>query len=160
LLDLTSVTRAEFTSIVEPFAQAFQEQMQAWTMTGKPRTQRSCTVYTNYPLPTAADRVRFTLSDLTHAPRHADHGATFGVIQSSGSTWLNIRIPVLLTTLGTAKRAPSRTLDELREQRGAMEDGEQAASPLFTKAPSDPSRAPKTLVNSKTTGAARRTTTP
>jgi hypothetical protein len=160
MLDLTSLTSEEFTSIVVPFEQAFQEHMQQWTMTGKPRTQRSFSVYTNCPLPTPEDRLLFTLSYLKHAPRQTYHGATFGLIQSSVSTWLNILIPVLNTALRSAKLAPSRTLDELRTRIGATEDGALAASPFFTMAPSDPSRAPKTLVNRRTTGVARRTTTP
>jgi len=159
LLDLTSLTSEEFTSIVEPFEAAFQEHMQQWTMTGKLRTQRSFSVYTNCPLPSAEDRLLFVLSYLKHAPRQAYHGATFGLIQSSVSTWLNILIPVLKNALGNAQLAPSRTLDELRARIGESEQGQTADSPFFTMAPSDPSRAPKTVVNRKTTGAARRTTT-
>ena len=159
LLDLTSLTSEEFNSIVEPFEQAFQEHMQQWTMTGQPRTQRSFSVYTNSPLPTPQDRLLFTLSYLKHAPRQAYHGATFGLIQSSVSTWLNILIPVLKNALRRAKLAPSRTLDELRARIGASEDGETSASPFFTMAPSDPSHAPKTAVNRRTTGVARRMTT-
>src|SRR5688572_21072950 len=102
MLDLTSLTSEEFTSIVVPFEQAFQEHMQQWTMTGKPRTQRSFSVYTNCPLPTPEDRLLFTLSYLKHAPRQTYHGATFGLIQSSVSTWLNILIPVLNTALRSA----------------------------------------------------------
>jgi hypothetical protein len=134
--------------------------MQQWTMTGKPRNGRSFSVYTNCPLPTKEDRLLFVLSYLKHAPRQAYHGATFGLIQSSVSTWLNILIPVLNNALRTAKLAPSRTLDELRARIAATEDGQAAASPFFTMAPSDPESAPKTQVNRKTTGAARRTTTP
>jgi hypothetical protein len=159
LLDLTSLTSEEFTSIVEPFEQAFQEHMQAWTMTGKRRTARSFSVYTNCPLPTPEDRLLFTLSYLKHAPRQAYHGATFGLIQSSVSTWLNILIPVLQNALRNADIAPSRTLDELRAKIGATEDGEETASPFFTMAPSGPFHTPKTQVNRKTSGAARRTTT-
>jgi hypothetical protein len=159
LVELTSLTSEEFTSIVEPFEQAFQEHMQEWTMEGKRRTARSFSVYTNCPLPTPEDRLLFTLSYLKHAPRQAYHGATFGLIQSSVSTWLNILIPVLQNALRNADLAPSRTLDELRARMGATGDGEGAASPFFTMAPSDLSRAPKTQVNRKTTGAARRTTT-
>jgi hypothetical protein len=159
LLDLTSLTSEEFTSLVVPFEQAFQEHMQQWTMTGRPRTQRSFSLYTNCPLPAAEDRLLFTLSYLKHAPRQSYHGATFGLIQSSVSTWLNILIPVLQTTLRAADLAPSRTLDELRERIGIAESSQVAGSPFFTMAPSERSRAPKTQVNRKTTGAARRTTT-
>jgi hypothetical protein len=134
--------------------------MQQWTMTGKPRTQRSFRVYTNCPLPTPEDRLLFTLSYLKHAPRQAYHGATFGLIQSSVSTWLNILIPVLKNALHTAKLAPSRTLDELRARIGATKLDQTDASPFFTMAPSDRSRAPKTQVNRKTSTAARRMSTP
>jgi hypothetical protein len=159
LLNLTSLTSEEFRSIVVPFERAFQEHMQQWTMTGKPRTQRSFSVYTTCPLPTPEDRLLFTLSYLKHAPRQSYHGATFGLIQSSVSTWLNILIPVLKNALRNAKLAPSRTLDELHARLGADEGTEAAASPFFTMVPSDRSRAPKTVVNRRTTGAARRTTT-
>ena len=159
LLDLTSLTSEEFKSLVAPFEQAFQEHMQQWTMTGQPRTQRSFSLYTNCPLPTAEDRLLFTLSYLKHAPRQSYHGATFGLIQSSVSTWLNILIPVLQTALRSAALAPSRTLDHLRELIGVAEGSQTASSPFFTMAPSEQSRAPKTQVNRRTTGAARRTTT-
>jgi hypothetical protein len=160
LLDLTSLTSEEFASIVEPFEQAFQEHMREWTMTGKRRTQRSFRVYRNCPLPTPQDRLLFTLSYLKHAPRQGYHGATFGLIQSSVSTWLNILIPLLQKALCNANLAPSRTLDELRARSGTNQDDAVAGSPFFTMAPSDPFRAPKTLVNRKTSGAARRMTTP
>lgn len=160
LLDLTSLTRAEFTALVIPFEHAFQEHMQQWTMTGQPRKARSFSVYTNCPLPTPEDRLLFTLSYLKHAPRQAYHGATFGLIQSSVSTWLNILIPVLQHALRHADLAPSRTRNALRVRIGAADEGTEAVSPFFTMAPSDPSRAPKTHVNRRTTGAARRTTTP
>ena len=159
LLDLTSLTGEEFGSLVAPFEQAFQERMQQWTMTGQPRKQRSFSIYANCPLPTPEDRLLFTLSYLKHAPRQSYHGATFGLIQSSVSTWLNILIPVLQTALRTAVLAPSRTLDELRERIGVAEGSEAAASPFFTMVPSALSRAAKTLLNRRTTGAARRTTT-
>lgn len=158
--ELTSLTLEEFTAIIPSFEAAFQAHMQEWTMTGQPRTARSFTVYTNCPLPTPEDRLLFVASYLKHAPRQAYHGATFGLIQSSVSTWLNILIPVLRTALRTDGLAPSRTRDELRARLGDPEVAATDAAPFFTTAPSDPSRAPKTEVNRKTTGAARRTTTP
>lgn len=160
MLDLTSLTRDEFSSLVPPFETAFQERMQQWTMTGKPRTQRSFSVYTNCPLPTPEDRLLFALSYLKHAPRQAYQGATFGLIQSSVSTWLNILIPVLQTALRNAQFAPARTLDELRTRIGADTTAQDNASPFFTMAPNVPFHAPKTQVNRKTTGAARRKTIP
>lgn len=160
VLDLTSLTPDEFALLVPPFEAAFQTHMQQWTITGQARTQRSFSVYTNCPLPTPEDRLLFVLSYLKHAPRQSYHGATFGLIQSNVSTWLNILIPVLQTALRDADLAPSRTLDQLRERIGADTTTKDSSSPFFTMAQSGPSRAPKTQVNRKTTGAARRKTTP
>ena len=156
--ELTSLNLEEFTALLEPFETAFQAHMQEWTMTGKPRTARSFTVYTNCPLPTPEDRLLFAVSYLKHAPRQVYHGATFGLIQSSVSTWLNILIPVLQVALRTEGLAPSRTLDELRERIGSSDVASH--SPFFTTEPNGPSHAPKTRVNRRTIGAARRTTTP
>lgn len=158
--ELTSLTLEEFVAVIAPFEAAFQAHMRDWTMTGQPRTARSFTVYTNCPLPTPEDRLLFVVSYLKHAPRQAYHGATFGLIQSSVSTWLNILIPVLRTTLRAEGLAPSRTLDDLRTRIGDPDAPATATSPFFTTAPSDPFRAPKTQVIRRTTGAARRTTTP
>ena len=159
VLDLTSLTPEEFASIVPAFEASFQDHMQQWTMTGRKRTQRSFSQYTNCPLPTAEDRLLFVLTYLRHAPRQVYHGQMFGLIQSSVSTWLNILIPILQTALQTAQFAPSRTLDELRQRLDQpTQEGDDTL--FFTTAPNDPSRAPKTRVNRKTTGAARRTTTP
>jgi hypothetical protein len=160
LLELTSLTCEEFISLLEPFEAAFQEHMQHWTMTGRPRTQRSFSLYTNCPLPTPEDRLLFVLTYLKHAPRQAYHGAMFGLIQSSVSTWLNILIPQLQTALRSAQLAPSRTLDDLQARIAADGAQQENSSPFFTMAPNDPESAPKTQVNRRITGAARRKTTP
>src|SRR6266536_3877692 len=98
-LDFTSLTLDEFSQLVPPFEAAFQAHMAAWRLDGKPRTARRFSVYANCPLPTPEDRLFFLLSYLKHAPTQAYHGATFELIQSSVSTWLNILIPLLHTAL-------------------------------------------------------------
>ena len=128
ILDLTSVTGDEFAQVLPAFEAAFQAHMHDWTMTGTPRTARQFTVYTNCPLPTAADRLLFTLSYLKNAPTQPYHGATFGLIQSSVSTWLNILIPVLRTALETLGDAPTRTLAALHQRLGVP--APVAAAPL------------------------------
>ena len=61
-LDVTSVTLDDFQHLVPPFETAFQCQMAAWRMDGKPRTARRFPVDNNYPLPhgpgTAARHLR------------------------------------------------------------------------------------------------------
>lgn len=160
VLDLTSLMPDEFEAIVPVFERCFQDRMAHWTMTGKPRTGRRFSVYTNCPLPTPEDRLLFVLAYLKHAPTQAYHGATFDLIQSSVSTWLNILIPVLHTALRDMGDAPTRTLAELRQRLGLDQPSGDAAAPFFTMAPSAPSRAPRTQVNRRTTIAARRKTTP
>jgi hypothetical protein len=159
VLDLTSLLPEEFETIIPAFEGCFQEHMQHWTMTGKPRTARRFSTYTNCPLPTPEDRLLFVLAYLKHAPTQAYHGATFDLIQSSVSTWLNILIPVLLTALRAMGDAPSRTIAELRQRLGIDQTGDDAASPFFTMAPNVPSRAPKTRVNRRTTTVARKSGT-
>ncbi|MCS6880114.1 MAG: hypothetical protein RMK84_04125 [Oscillochloridaceae bacterium] len=98
-------------------------------MTGRRRTTRSFSVYTNCPLPTPADRSLFVLSYLKHAPRQAYHGATFGLIRSSVSTWPNMLIPVLQTALCVADLAPGRALEELKARIG-LTDATAPESPF------------------------------
>jgi hypothetical protein len=43
-LDLTSLTRDEFQSLVPPFEAAFQAHMTAWRLDGTPRTARQFTI--------------------------------------------------------------------------------------------------------------------
>jgi hypothetical protein len=61
-LDGTSLTRDAFPQLVPPFETAFQCQMAAWRMDGKPRTTRRFPVDNNCPLPhgpgTAARHLR------------------------------------------------------------------------------------------------------
>jgi len=159
VLDLTSLLPDEFALIVPAFERYFQAHMDQWTMTGEPRTGRRHSTYTNCPLPEAEDRLLFVLAYLKHAPTQAYHGTTFGLIQSSVSTWLNILIPVLRAALRDLGDAPSRTIVALRQQIGLDTTQEGAASPFFTMARNDPSRAPKTQVNRKTTIVARKSAT-
>jgi len=160
VLDLTSLMPDEFETIVPGFERCFQERMAQWTMTGKPRTARRFSVSTNCPLPTPEDRLLFVLSYLKHAPTQAYHGATFELIQSSVSGWLNILIPVLHTALRDMGETPSRTIVELRQRLGLEKPSADAASPFFTMGVNDQSHAPKTQVNRRTTRAARKSATP
>jgi hypothetical protein len=159
VLDLTSLLPSEFELIVPPFERRFQAHMDQWTMTGKPRTSRRHSTYTNCPLPSAEDRLLFVLAYLKHAPTQAYHGTTFGLIQSSVSTWLNILIPVLRAALLDLGDVPTRTTAALRQQLGLDRAEESALSPFFTMAPNVPFRAPKTQVNRRTTTAARKSAT-
>jgi hypothetical protein len=54
VLDLISLTVAEFQQSVPPFEAAFQSHMAHWRLDGKPRTPWRYTTYQNYPLPRPA----------------------------------------------------------------------------------------------------------
>jgi hypothetical protein len=55
-LNLTSLTLEEFQALVAPFEAAFQEDMAAWRLDGKPRTARRFRVSRTCPLATPQDR--------------------------------------------------------------------------------------------------------
>ena len=57
LLELTSLTLAEFQLLVPPFEAAFPSPMATWRLDGRPRTARRYTTDTNCPLPAPEDRL-------------------------------------------------------------------------------------------------------
>jgi hypothetical protein len=132
VLDLTSLLPNEFALIVPAFERCFQAHMDQWAMTGEPRTLRRHSTYANCPLPTAEDRLLFVLAYLKHAPTQAYHGTTFGLIQSSVSTWLNILIAVLRAALLDLGDAPSRTIVALRQQIG-LDTTKRVQRPPFSR---------------------------
>ena len=171
VLDLTSLTVAEFTALVPPFEQAFLSYMAAWTLHGRRRQARRYTTYKNCPLPTSEERLLFILVYLKQNPTQLLHGRLFGMRQSKATQWIHVLLPVLRNTLRNLGDAPCRHLEALRKQlevAGApvpLEASPAAevpaaaptAPPLFVMtAPSDPSRAPRTRLNRKRAIAARK----
>ena len=158
VLDMTSLTRDEFQTLVPPFEAAFQTHMTQWRLDGKPRTARRFTTYTNCPLPTPEDRLLFILVYLKTNPLQVAHGVMFGLPQGKTTQWLHVLLPVLQTALRQLGDAPSRSLTELAHRLAAPEDSAaEATTPLFvTTAPNDVSRAPRTRMNRKAVTAARK----
>jgi Helix-turn-helix of DDE superfamily endonuclease len=174
VLDLTSLTVAEFTALVPAFEAAFLGYMADWTLHGKRRQARRYTTYTNCPLPTPEERLLFILVYLKQNPTQLLHGRLFGMRQSKATQWIHVLLPVLRTTLRTLGDAPCRSVETLRQRLGvewplpslalaeseAVQAAPPAAAPLFVMtAPSDPSRAPKTRLNRKLAIAARKSGT-
>jgi len=81
VLDMTRRTPDEFQQLIPPFEAAYQAHMATWRLDGTPRTGRRFTVYTNCPLPTAADRLVFMLVYLKTHPLQVAHGIMFGLPQ-------------------------------------------------------------------------------
>src|SRR5207244_13190845 len=128
-----------------------------WRVDGKPRTSRRYTTYTNCPLKAHQDRLLFILVYLKTNPLQVAHGIMFGLPQGKTNQWIHVLLPVLRTALRQMGDAPSRSLADLaRRLDVSVADREEATAPLFAMmAPSDASHAPKTLLNSKATIAAR-----
>jgi len=162
ILDLTSLTVAEFEQVVAPFEQAFVRHMNAWTMEGLPRTGRRYSQYATCPLPTPEDRLLFMLVYLKVASLHVAQGALFGMSQSNANKWIHVLLPVLHQTLADLGDLPARHLDALRERLAALVAGHaDETTPLFiTMAANVPSRAPKTRMNKPGVTAARKNDTP
>jgi len=171
VLDLTSLTVDEFTALVPPFEVAFLDSMAAWTLHGRRRQSRRSTTYAHCPLPTPEARLWFILVSLKQHTIHLLHGRVFGMRQSKATQWMHVLLPVLRNTLRTLGDAPCRSVEALRQHLGGTEALLAAASapseavpapalevaPLFVMtAPSDPSRAPQTRLNSKRVRAGRK----
>src|SRR5215470_11428905 len=171
LLDLTSLTVAEFVALVPPFEAAFLAYMAAWTLHGRRRQLRRYVTYSNCPLPTPEDRLLFILVYLKQHPTHLLHGRVFGMRQSKATQWLHVLLPVLRNALRTLGDAPCRSIETLRQHLGDEEaplpraaapaetvpSATAAVAPLFAMTvPNDPSRAPQTRLNSRRVIAARK----
>jgi hypothetical protein len=176
-LDLTSLTLDEFQLLVPPFEAAFQAQMAAWCLDGKPRTARQFAVYKNCPLPTPEDRLLFILTYLKTYALQVVQGRLFGMGQSKANQWIHVLLPALLAALRTLGDAPARSLTALAQRLGvaevdaatvidSLEEEPAPSSPhpsphrrpplLPMTGRNDASSAPKTLLNRKRVIAARK----
>jgi hypothetical protein len=121
LLDLTSLTVAEFQQLVPPFEAAFQAHMAEWRLDGQPRTARRYTTYRNCPLLTPEDRLLFILVYLKTYALQVVQGRLFGMGQSKAHQWIHVLLVVLQTTLRTLGDAPTRSLTALAQRIGVAE---------------------------------------
>ena len=175
-LDFTSVTLDEFQQLVPPFETAFQCQMAARRMDGKPRTARRFTVYQNCPLPTPEDRLLFILTYVKTYALQVVQGCLFGMVQSKANRWIHVLLPVLLAALRSLGDAPARSLTALAQRLGVAEaDAATLVTPreeepppvvapdaplLPMTGPNGALSAPKTLRNRPRVIVGRKRTTP
>jgi Helix-turn-helix of DDE superfamily endonuclease len=141
VLDLTSLTVEEFLELAPPFEAAFQAQMAAWCLDGRPRTARRYTTYTNCPLPTPEDRLLFILVYLKTYPLQVVQGRLFGMGQSKAHQWIHVLIVVLRVTLRGLGDAPTRSVQALAQRLGVAE-AKAAALVMPTAGPSPPTNPP------------------
>jgi hypothetical protein len=141
LLDLTSLTLAEFQQLIPAFEATFQAHMAEWRLDGQPRTARRYTTYTNCPLPTSEDRLLCILVYLKTYPLQVVQGRLFGMRQSKAHQWIHVLLVVLRTTLRALGDAPSRSAQELAQRLGVAE-AHAAALVVPTEGPSPPTDPP------------------
>jgi hypothetical protein len=141
LLDLTSLTLAEFQPLVPPFEAAFQSHMAEWRLDGRPRTARRYTTDTNCPLPTPEDRLLFLLVYLKTYPLQVVQGRLFGMGQSKAHQWIHVLLVVLRATLRALGDAPGRSVQALAQRLGVAE-AKAAAVVVPTEGPSTPADPP------------------
>lgn len=139
LLDLTSLTVAEFQPLVPACEAAFQAHMAPWRLDGQPRTARRYTTDQNCPLPTPEDRLWFLLVDLKTYPLQVVQGRLCGMGQSQAHQWIH----VLLVVLRALADAPTRSLTEWAKRLGVTE-AEAATMVVPTEGP--PPRSDPTMV--------------
>jgi hypothetical protein len=172
LLDLTSLTLAEFQPLVPPFEAAYQAHMAQWRLDGRPRTARRYTTYTNCPLATPEDRLLFILVYLKTYPLQVVQGRLFGIGQSKAHQWIHVLLVVLRATLRALGDAPARSVTELAKRLGVaeaealalVEPTEGASSPpasplLATMGPNGASNAPRIRLSKRAVIAARKSIT-
>src|SRR5919198_3045445 len=141
VLDLTSLTVAEFQPLVPPFEAAFQAHMTDWRLDGQPRTARRYTTDQNCPLPTPEDRLLCILVYLKTSPLQVVQGRLFGMGQSTAHQWIHVLLVVLQATLRTLGDAPTRSVTELAKRLGVAE-AEATALVVPTNEPSTPDEPP------------------
>ena len=90
VLDLTSLTVAEFQPLVPPFEAAFRAHRADWRLDGHPRMARRYPTDQNCPLPMPEDRRLFILVDLKTYALQVVHGRLFGMGQSQAHQWIHV----------------------------------------------------------------------
>ncbi len=92
-----------------------------YSLDGKPRTARRCSVYQNCPLPTPEDRLFFILVYLKIYALQVVQGRLFGMGQSKAHQWIHVLLPALLAALRALGDAPARSLTALAQRLGVSE---------------------------------------
>jgi hypothetical protein len=121
VLDLTSLTVAEFQQLVPPFEAAFQAHMAEWRLDGRPRTARRYTTDQNCPLPTPEDRLMCILVYVKTYPLQVVQGRLFGLGQSKAHQWIHVLLVVLRAARRAIGDAPTRSVTELATRLGVTE---------------------------------------
>ena len=123
---LTAYTLEEFGALLPTFSDRFEAQMQAFTLTGKPR-HRPYVSYDNSPLPTMADKLLFILMYLRKANTQDIFGEVFGMPQPVANQWIHRLHACLNQALATRGARPGRQAADLDLADDAVKSSRLAA---------------------------------
>jgi hypothetical protein len=128
---MTGVTETDFHALLPQLAQAVETDTGPRTMDGQPRTRRRYSPDATCPLPTMADTLRFSLTDVQQNPLQDIQGQLFGMSQSNANTWIHLVPPVLHQALADPDLLPARPADGLAARLAKPKPAAPSTSPLF-----------------------------
>jgi len=110
---LTSLSLAEFETLLPNFDKAWQAYIQAFTLDGLPRV-RPHQPSDNEPLPSSREKLFFILIYLKNNPLQEYHAAAFGLPQATANAFIHLLEPLVRQCLEVLK--PATSGQELREK--------------------------------------------
>ncbi len=112
-LALSGYTVDEFRALLSFFIVRFQTYVSTHTLTGKPRQNRSYSVYKNSPLPTMQDKLLFMLIYLKTMNLQVTQAQLFGMHQSEANQWIHLLMPLVNQALADCGELPARQMEAL-----------------------------------------------
>jgi hypothetical protein len=109
-LAMTGGNVEEFTDLLPHFTKALKNSK--YTLEGKERQNKS-SHYANSPLPTSEDKLLFILVYYKQYLTQEMMGVSFTITQPKANLWIHYLNPLLEEALSSAKRLPSREMDEV-----------------------------------------------
>ena len=140
VLSLTSLTPTEFTDLVSPFKNVFDEYLEEQTVDGYERVGRRYVPYRNSILPPIEDKLLFILVYLKQAPTQEVQASLFGMRQPKANMWIHLLHAVLNRTLRQNGDLPKRdiliALADITAEEQKTNSEEDKSSNLSTALPS------------------------
>lgn len=112
-LSLTSLTPAEFLSLLEIFSRHWQHYQSHYDLKGERRQYKKYGEDARSSLAGNALKLFFLLGYLKSSSTQQQYGVMFQISQGKVSQWLKVLLPILEQVLAEQKHLPKRTGDEL-----------------------------------------------
>ena len=117
-LALTGYTVDEFRALLSFFSVRFQAYVSIYTLEGKPRQNRTYSLYKNSSLPTMEDKLLFILSYLKTMNLQETQGQLFGMRQSQANQWIHLLLPIVNQALADCGDLPARQMQDFNLDEG------------------------------------------